>query len=145
MRTNLAVKRVYAPAVETDGFRVLVDRLWPRGLRKDTARIDLWAKDITPSDGLRRWFAHDPEKWREFQRRYLAELQAGAESFHAFASELSRHERVTLLVAARDEQHNHALVLLAALRDETSRTGTGCAPAAGAGHRISRDAEDPRK
>lgn len=121
MATILAVKRVYASPVDDDGFRVLVDRLWPRGLRKDAARIDLWSKDVAPSDGLRRWFAHDPEKWREFQYRYAAELQANPEPFRLFAAELFRHPRATLLVAARDEQHNHGLVLLAALRE---RQGT---------------------
>jgi uncharacterized protein YeaO (DUF488 family) len=72
----IALKRVYEQAEAEDGTRVLIDRLWPRGLRKDTAELDLWAKDVAPSDALRRWFDHRPERWEEFQKRYRAELSA---------------------------------------------------------------------
>ncbi|AOU99666.1 hypothetical protein BI364_10285 [Acidihalobacter yilgarnensis] len=109
----LVVKRVYAPVAEDDGFRVLVDRLWPRGLSKAAARIDLWAKDVAPSDALRQWFGHDPAKWDVFQHRYSAELAKNVDAMAALRSELSAHVRgATLLYAAHDEQHNNAVVLL---------------------------------
>ena len=113
----VALKRVYEPAEAEDGTRVLVDRLWPRGLRKDKAALDLWAKDVAPSDALRRWFGHRPERWEEFQKRYRAELaapetQPQLESLRA----MTRKGRVTLLYAARDELMNNALVLRDDLR-----------------------------
>ncbi len=112
MTGHFAIKRVYEPFDEGDGFRVLVDRLWPRGLSKAGAHIDYWARDIAPSRDLRRWFGHDPEKWPEFRRRYCAELQENGSEWLAFRAELERHgERVTLLYAARDPLHNHALLL----------------------------------
>ena len=113
----VALKRVYEPAEPEDGTRVLVDRLWPRGLRKDKADLDLWAKDIAPSNALRRWFAHKPERWEEFDKRYRAELaapeaQPQVEALRA----MSRKGRVTLLYAARDESMNNAVVLRDYLR-----------------------------
>lgn len=116
MPATLAIKRVYAPAADDDGLRVLVDRLWPRGLSKDQARVDLWAKELAPSDALRQWFGHDPEKWVEFQRRYAAELRSNADALSRFEAELRAHAHVTLLYAAHDEQHNNAVALLAALQ-----------------------------
>lgn len=106
---NIRVKRAYEPAGD-DGMRVLVDRLWPRGLNKTQARVDLWLKDIAPSAELRNWFAHDPEKWEEFSRRYREELRHN-EAALAPLRELLRKERVTLLFGARDEQRNNAVVL----------------------------------
>jgi uncharacterized protein YeaO (DUF488 family) len=108
----LQIKRVYEPAEDGDGFRVLVDRLWPRGISKEKARIDLWLKDIAPSDDLRRRFHGEPSKWKEFVTAYAKELhaepaKAAAESLREHA----RHEPATLLYAARDEEHNNAVAL----------------------------------
>jgi uncharacterized protein YeaO (DUF488 family) len=110
------IKRVYAPAEESDGFRVLVDRLWPRGVAKEKARIDLWLKTIAPSDDLRRRLHGEPSKWREFVAAYESELQeeparAAAEALR----ERAGREPVTLLYAARDEAHNNAIALKALL------------------------------
>lgn len=104
-----ALKHVYEPPQATDGMRVLVDRLWPRGLSKERAAIDEWLKDAAPSGELRRWFGHDVDRWEEFQRRYRAELE-GAEVV-ARLLELLRKGPVTLLYAARDSEHNNAVVL----------------------------------
>lgn len=104
------IKRVYdEPAVE-DGKRILVDRLWPRGLAKDKARIDEWLKEIAPSDELRKWFGHDPARWEEFRERYRGELEAKAELVDGLR-QLAVEGTVTLLFAARDEEHNNAVVL----------------------------------
>src|SRR5690606_35461795 len=100
--------------------RVLVDRLWPRGLSKDAAKVDLWLKEIAPSDALRKWFAHDPEKWQEFQKRYVAELQQNDAALDAVRAEL-RKRHVTLLYAAEDEAHNNAVVLRSYLTQPRGR------------------------
>ncbi len=113
--SHLAIKRVYDESDASDGFRVLVDRLWPRGMSRDKAQIDLWVKDLAPSDALRHWFAHDPAKWSAFAQRYAAELEANADALGAFEAELARHARVTFLYAASDAQHNNAAALLAYL------------------------------
>lgn len=106
------LKRVYDPAQAEDGTRVLVDRLWPRGLRKDKAEIDFWSKEVTPSDGLRRWFGHKPERWKEFEKRYRAELAAPETQQHLDAIRaLARKDHVMLLYAAHDEAMNNAVVL----------------------------------
>jgi uncharacterized protein YeaO (DUF488 family) len=104
------IKRAYAEPEKSDGFRILVDRLWPRGLSKEKAHIDLWLKDVAPSTDLRKWFAHDPTKWPEFQSRYLDELKSQSEPLHLLR-EKSAHGPVTLIYAARDEEHNEAVVL----------------------------------
>ena len=106
---KVALKRAYAPPAAADGRRVLVDRLWPRGLAKARAGIDLWLKAVAPSTELRKWFAHDPAKWTEFQKRYRAELKGNPAL--AELQSLARGEHVTLLYAARDEMHNEAVVL----------------------------------
>ncbi|HEX7128096.1 MAG TPA: DUF488 family protein [Thermodesulfobacteriota bacterium] len=114
---TIRIKRVYEPASPEDGYRVLVDRLWPRGVSRATARIDVWARVLAPSDALRRWFGHDPERWDEFRRRYRREL-AQAEPKAALA-DLAAHARrgpVTLVYGARDPEHNQAVVLAALLR-----------------------------
>jgi uncharacterized protein YeaO (DUF488 family) len=106
------IKRVYESAEDSDGFRVLVDRLWPRGISKDKAHVDLWLKDIAPSDDLRRRFHGEPSKWKEFVAAYATELHA--ESAHKAAQDLherAKREPVTLLYAARDEAHNNAVAL----------------------------------
>ena len=107
---HVRLKRVYEPPASEDGVRVLVDRLWPRGLRKADAGIAHWMKDIAPSSELRRWFGHDPERWQEFRRRYASELQQHAAELDELR-ELARRRTVTLLFGARDEQHNDAVVL----------------------------------
>ena len=111
----IRVKRVYAPPEPSDGTRVLVDRLWPRGLKKTDARIDLWLKEVAPSPELRRWFGHDPARWPEFVRRYHAELAARPEVVQKLL-ELAASGPLTLLYAARDEAHNNAVALKAYLK-----------------------------
>jgi uncharacterized protein YeaO (DUF488 family) len=112
----LQMKRVYEPPDPGDGHRILVDRLWPRGLSKEKAAVDEWMKEIAPSTELRRWFAHDPEKWAEFQRRYRSELRAQDELVRRIAS-LGSRGPVTLVYGARDEEHNDAVVLAAVVRE----------------------------
>jgi uncharacterized protein YeaO (DUF488 family) len=114
---RLAIKRVYEPPAADDGMRILVDRLWPRGIAKDKAKIDLWLKDIAPSDALRKRFHGRQEDWEEFRKAYAAELKSAAAQ--AAAKVLLDHLRagpVTLLYAARDEPHNNAVALLAWLK-----------------------------
>jgi uncharacterized protein YeaO (DUF488 family) len=106
------IKRAYEPARRADGRRVLIDRLWPRGLRKDRAHLDEWLKEIAPSDALRKWFGHDPRRWAEFRERYLRELDTPAAN--ALLEGLVRwasHGTVTLVYSAHDELHNDAVVL----------------------------------
>ena len=103
------IKRVYAPPAPGDGQRILVDRIWPRGLTKEAAALALWLKDAAPSTDLRKWFGHDPAKWDEFQRRYRAELD-GSPALDEL-KKLAAQGRLTLVYAARDEQHNNAVVL----------------------------------
>ena len=106
----IKIKRAYAPAEETDGYRILVDRLWPRGISKEKAKIDLWMKSVAPSSDLRKWCGHVPERFPEFTKRYKAELaESGAlDDLHKV---LSEHPDATLLFAAHDEEHNNAVVL----------------------------------
>lgn len=111
---GIAVKRIYEPAAETDGYRVLVDRLWPRGLKKEDAALDAWAKELAPSVALRRWFGHDPSRWDAFRHRYASELDTKGEYWRALAEQATRH-RITLLFGARDEEHNNAVALKAYL------------------------------
>lgn len=108
---RLAIKRVYLPPDDGDGQRVLVDRIWPRGVSKREAAVDVWLKDIAPSAGLRKWFGHDPARWDEFGKRYRAELADNDEAV-AQLRELVNAGRVTLLYGAHDEDHNQARVLL---------------------------------
>lgn len=108
--TAIRLKRIYAPAAGHDGIRVLVDRLWPRGMSKARAALALWCKDAAPSTELRRWFAHDPRRWAEFRDRYRSELRANTAAL-APLRDLIRQGPVTLLYAARDERHNEAVVL----------------------------------
>jgi len=118
----LRLKRVYEPAARGDGYRVLVERLWPRGVRKEALAFDEWPKDIAPSTPLRQWFAHDPERWAEFQRRYLAELKVSpaAGSLRALAGRMAAGP-VTLLFSSHDAQHNNAVVLKGALETMARR------------------------
>jgi uncharacterized protein YeaO (DUF488 family) len=107
---SLAVKRVYEPSSPRDGFRVLVDRLWPRGLTKQDARIDLWAREIAPSTGLRQWYQHDPEKWPEFRRRYFAEIDAHPDLVKELLAR-ARRGRVTLVFGSREAKLNNAVAM----------------------------------
>ena len=111
----LQLKRAYEKTAPTDGLRILVERLWPRGLTKAGAAIDLWLKDIAPSAALRKWFAHDPAKWKHFQQRYFKELREHPQAVDQLQDKVKRG-RVTLIYAARDEQHNGALALKAYLQ-----------------------------
>lgn len=106
----LAIKRIYEPPAAADGYRVLIDRLWPRGLSKADARLDQWCRELAPSAELRRWFGHDPARWPEFRQRYTAELDARPAALAALA-ERARAGPVTLLYAARDGRHCNAVVL----------------------------------
>ncbi|WP_313642696.1 DUF488 domain-containing protein [Stenotrophomonas sp.] len=106
---DVTLKRAYEAAAKSDGYRVLVDRLWPRGLSKVNAKIDLWLKDVAPSTELRQWFGHVPEKWPEFKKRYIAELKSNPAWIELQA--LSAERNITLVYAARDREHNEALVL----------------------------------
>ncbi len=105
------LKRVYETPAKEDGTRILVDRLWPRGLTKEKAQVDLWLKEIAPSTELRKWFAHDPAKWAEFQTRYKAELKNNPEQVALLKKEVAKGT-ATLVYGAKDEGHNEAIVLL---------------------------------
>lgn len=107
---HLRLKRVYEPATSDDGVRILIDRLWPRGLSKVRAAVDHWMKDIAPSTELREWFGHDPSRWPEFQRRYREELRQHAPVLDRIREMATEHV-VTLLFGAHDEEHNDAIVL----------------------------------
>jgi uncharacterized protein YeaO (DUF488 family) len=116
----LRLKRAYEPKSSSDGQRILVDRLWPRGLSKRRVAIDAWMKELAPSSALRRWFAHDPRKWAEFQRRYKLELRTQSVLLDKIAQRALRG-RVTLVYGARDEAHNDAVVLSALIQRRMSR------------------------
>lgn len=105
------VKRIYDELEKPDGYRVLVDRVWPRGVSKEKARIDLWMKEIAPSGALRKWFGHDPERWAEFQKRYRKELRGAAGLIKQLRELAAAHGVVTLIYSARDELHNQAVAL----------------------------------
>ncbi|MBD7978607.1 DUF488 domain-containing protein [Serpens gallinarum] len=120
-------KRVYAAAVEADGYRVLIDRLWPRGIKKEALRLDAWLKDVAPSTALRQAFDHDPAQFPEFERRYRAELAAHPEHWWTLL-EQARSGHLTLLFAAKDEAHNNAQVLAGFLEDELERQGPSSSP-----------------
>ncbi|PSL42666.1 uncharacterized protein YeaO (DUF488 family) [Chitinophaga niastensis] len=111
----IQIKRVYENYEEGDGYRVLVDRLWPRGISKATARIDEWAKEIAPSNELRQWFNHEPEKFSAFRTKYKHELQDKKDWLDAIRKK-TQHQRVTLLYGAKDKEHNQAQVLLELLK-----------------------------
>ena len=106
----IRLKRIYDPVSKDDGKRILVDRLWPRGIKKETAAVDVWMKEIAPGDELRKWFSHDPAKWQEFRIRYRDELKDRKEMINDLRKE-SRRGTVTLLFAAKDAERNNAVVL----------------------------------
>ena len=109
----LKIKRVYEPYSKEDGYRILIDRLWPRGLTKEKAHIDLWLKEIAPSDSLRKWFSHDPSKFEEFKKKYTDEIKE--ENINKIL-EILKKQDVTLLYAAKDQEHNDAVVLYEILK-----------------------------
>jgi uncharacterized protein YeaO (DUF488 family) len=111
----IRIKRIYEEAAEEDGFRILIDRLWPRGIRKENAKIDLWLKEVAPSGELRKWFSHDPEKWAEFKEKYVKELAAKQEMLKEIRRMEKEKGTVTLLYSARDVEHNNAVALKAIL------------------------------
>lgn len=106
----IALKRVYEEPSREDGLRVLVERLWPRGMSKDRAKVDLWLKDVAPSPELRKWFGHDPARWDEFQKRYFRELEQHPDAVRQLKREGNKG-KVTLVYAAHDEEHNGAVAL----------------------------------
>jgi uncharacterized protein YeaO (DUF488 family) len=107
---NIRIKRVYEEADGEDGKRILVDRLWPRGLTKEKAKVDLWLKEVAPSTELRKWFAHDVARWAEFQARYLEELKRNKEDLSILEQEAAKGT-ITLVYGAKDQQHNEAVIL----------------------------------
>jgi uncharacterized protein YeaO (DUF488 family) len=107
---SIRIKRIYEPVEAKDGSRILVDRLWPRGIKKENAHVHHWMKSIAPSTDLRKWFAHDPVKWGSFQKKYKEELKK-TDALDELIAYVKKYKKVTLLYAARDEQHNHAVVL----------------------------------
>ncbi len=116
MALDLQVKRAYDAVEPEDGYRVLIDHVWPRGISRERARLDEWARELAPSDELRRWFDHVPERFEEFRERYRRELQAHPELLEQLR-ERARTGRVTIVYAARDREHNNAVVLAELLRD----------------------------
>ena len=131
----IQIKRAYAPAEAADGGRVLVDRLWPRGMKRDEFKMDEWMKDLGPSHELRKWFGHRPERWEEFERRYRAELKAPArQALLRRLADAARVGPVTLLYGAKDEERNQAVVLARVLADDF-----GCEIAVPAGAAVGED------
>jgi uncharacterized protein YeaO (DUF488 family) len=116
----IAVKRAYEPVSRADGKRFLVERLWPRGLSKDSLQLDAWLKDVGPSTALRKWFGHDPDKWDEFRKRYRRELDSAPEVWRPIAAAASRG-RVTLVYSSHDTEHNNAVALLEYLEAQARR------------------------
>lgn len=113
---RIKLKRAYEPPATDDGTRILIDRLWPRGVKKADAAIDEWMKEIAPSTALRKWFGHDPDRWLEFRRRYQSEIRQHSDHLERLRT-LARHGRITLVFSAHDEAHNDAVVLRDLLLD----------------------------
>ncbi len=116
----IQAKRIYRKPEVTDGLRVLVDRLWPRGVRRSTANVDIWIKEIGPSDDLRKWFAHERDKYQRFKERYVKELKKNP-AFEDMAEMARTNDPLTLLFSASDEKHNNAMVLLQVLKREMKK------------------------
>lgn len=111
------LKRIYEPYSREDGYRILVDRLWPRGISKEKAHLDLWLKEIAPSNELRKWFGHDPKKWESFEKKYKEELKEKKEFFEKLEQLKKTEKIITLLYGAKDTTHNEAIVLLRLLSE----------------------------
>ncbi len=118
----IKVKRIYEKPSEEDGFRMLVDRLWPRNVKKEKAKIDLWLKEIAPSNELRKWFSHKEERWEEFRVGYKEELKGKVELIEMIKKLEKEHGTITLLFSAKDINHNNVVVLLEAIKDESNRS-----------------------
>ncbi len=116
----IGLKRAYDPAEKSDGARFLIDRLWPRGVKKEDLQIEGWVKSVSPSDQLRKWFAHDPAKWKEFQRRYTVELNARPEAWQPLLQAAQAGD-ITLVYGARDTEHNNAVALKAYLEKRMAK------------------------
>lgn len=127
-QSRVQLKRAYDPPSPRDGTRILVDRLWPRGVKKAKARIDLWLKDAAPSTALRQWFGHDPARWNEFRRRYRAELKHQPEAMAQLRT-LARQGRITIVFGARDERRNQAVVLRSLLAGRGAKRARRGVPA----------------
>ncbi|MGI0018477.1 MAG: DUF488 domain-containing protein [Nitrosotalea sp.] len=112
----IKIKRVYEEYSLDDGFRILIDRLWPRGVSKTNAHVDLWLKEIAPTDQLRKWFSHDPKKWESFKKKYVDELKENKSPLDKIKNLKKEHKLITLVFSAKDEQHNNAVVLIEILR-----------------------------
>lgn len=108
---DIEVKRIYDESEKNDGFRVLVDRIWPRGVSKKTAKIDYWAKEIAPSTELRKWFGHDQDKWSTFKQKYFEELKENSDQLTALKSAMEKKSTITLVYSANDTDHNNAVAL----------------------------------
>ena len=113
----IKIKRVYEKPTEDDGYRILVDRLWPRGVAKNKAKIDLWLKQVSPSNELRKWFSHDAEKWDEFKKKYHSELKSEKISLQKIKQIEKENKIITLVYAAKDDRHNNAIVLADELKN----------------------------
>lgn len=113
---HIKLKRVYEEAEKDDGFRILIDRLWPRGISKEKARVDLWLKNIAPSNELRKWFGHEPAKWSEFQKKYREELKTKQETVDKLKKIIKEKRVITLLFSASNKKHNNAVVLTKMLK-----------------------------
>lgn len=124
MPPTIQIKRVYDPPLQSDGYRVLIDRLWPRGLTKAKAAIDEWDKALAPSSELRKWFGHLPVRWAAFQKKYTQELVSNT-AVHDFISHNEKRKLITLLYGAKDSKHTHALVLQSYLRELFELKPTG--------------------
>ena len=118
----IKVKRVYDKAYITDGDRILVDRLWPRGIRRSTPNIDVWIKDVAPSDELRKWFAHDPAKWKAFKEKYKKELSSN-KALDKLIEYINSKDTVTFLYSTKDTEHNNAQVLLEVVNERLKKEG----------------------
>ncbi len=117
---DIKIKRVYENPLPTDGYRVLVDRLWPRGISKNNARLEAWEKDLAPSAELRKWYGHQPERWEEFKKRYRSELSANP-AVTEFLEKNRAQQVITLVYAYRDEEYSHALILQEFLKGKLSK------------------------
>ena len=131
--TAIALKRAYQPAAKSDGRRILVERLWPRGIRKEALQLDAWLKDLAPSTDLRKWFSHDPEKWDEFRRRYFAELNASPEAWRPLLQNLSKP--LTLIYSSHDQEHNNAVALREYLESKSKTVSAGAVGGTTSGRR----------
>ena len=117
---KIKLKRAYAQPSQYDGYRILVDRLWPRGFTRETLKIDQWMREVAPSDALRKWFSHDPKKWEDFLKRYKEELNTN-EAFQKLVELVKNKETVTLVYSAKDEEHNQAVALKMFIEEELKK------------------------